>query len=173
MKLLLKIDVCFDIMSRQITVSEYAKLNNVHERTVYRWIQQGKVKADKVDGNWLIELDDDIRIDSSHDKDMTIVRLQAENNRLKEEVNYLRKQLDDVREERERSYIIIQQMQQDAESAKQRSDTIILQLTRQFEEQTKLLEDMRKRSLWTRVKTALGFAAYFRGQHSEYPHERQ
>jgi excisionase family DNA binding protein len=145
-------------MSRQITVSEYAKLNNVHERTVYRWIQQGKVKSDKVDGNWLIELDDDIKIDISHDKEMTIVRLQAENSRLKEEVNYLRKQLDDVKEERERSDIIIQQMQQDAEAAKQRSDTIILQLTRQFEEQTKLIEDMRHRSLWARVKTAFGFA---------------
>jgi excisionase family DNA binding protein len=144
-------------MSRQITVSEYAKLNNVHERTVYRWIQQGKVKSDKVDGNWLIELDDDIKIDISHDKEMTIVRLQAENSRLKEEVNYLRKQLDDVKEERERSDIIIQQMQQDAEAAKQRSDTIILQLTRQFEEQTKLLEDMRHRSMWSRVKTAFGF----------------
>jgi excisionase family DNA binding protein len=149
-------------MSRQITVSEYAKLNNVHERTVYRWIQQGKVKSDKVDGNWLIELDDDIRIDISHDKEMTILRLQVENSRLKEEVNYLRKQIDGVREERERYDIIIQQMQQDAEAARQRSDTIILHLTRQFEEQTKLLEDMRQSrasGLWSRVKTAFGFAA--------------
>jgi excisionase family DNA binding protein len=149
-------------MSRQITVSEYAKLNNVHERTVYRWIQQGKVKSDKVDGNWLIELDDDIKIDISHDKEMTILRLQVENSRLKEEVNYLRKQIDGVREERERYDIIIQQMQQDAEAARQRSDTIILHLTRQFEEQTKLLEDMRQSrasGLWSRVKTAFGFAA--------------
>jgi hypothetical protein len=38
-------------------------------------------------------------------------------------------------------------------------DTIILQLTQKFEEQTKLLEDMRHHSLWSRVKTAFGFAA--------------
>jgi hypothetical protein len=60
-------------------------------------------------------------------------------------------------------------MQQDSTEAQQRSDTIILQLTRQFEEQTNLLEDMRgkfdtatpadHRSLWSRVKATFGFAA--------------
>ncbi|MHC4533473.1 MAG: hypothetical protein ACYS6K_05930 [Planctomycetota bacterium] len=110
---------------------------------MYRRIQQGKVEADKIDGSWVIYLNDDISQDVSHDKNMTIVQLQSENIRLKEELNYLKQELDDAKKERERSNSIIQQMQTDAEATKQRSDTIILQLTRQFDEQTKLLEDPR------------------------------
>ena len=49
---------------------------------------------------------------------------------LKAEVEYLRKQLEQVRV--------------DAESSKERSDTIILQLTQQLDNQTKLIEDLRK-----------------------------
>jgi hypothetical protein len=36
---------------------------------------------------------------------------------------------------------------------------IIMQLTKQLEQQTLLIEDLRHRSLWSKVKTALGFAA--------------
>lgn len=118
-------------------------MKEVHERTVYRWIRQEKVKAEKVDGCWQIELDDkgfDNNPDTYQDKDMTTAKLKAENDRLLEEVNYLRKQLDDVKEERERS------------------DTIVMQLSRQIEKQTLMLEDLRNRSVWTKVKTALGFA---------------
>ena len=53
----------------------------------------------------------------------------------------------------------LQESRQREDGARQRSDTIILQLTRQFEEQNKLIEDMRHRSLWSRVKTAFGVAA--------------
>ena len=104
--------------------------------------------------------------------------------KLQQELAYTRREFDSARqrydvsmqqmqadliETRQRHDAIIQQMQQDSAEAQQRSDTIILQLTRQFEEQTKLLEDMRQsrasvsrsagRSLWSRVKTAFGFAA--------------
>jgi len=63
----------------------------------------------------------------------------------------------------------IERLQSELSESRSRSDTIILQLTRQFEEQTKLLEDMRgkfvsvppanHRSLWSRVRTAFRFAA--------------
>ena len=152
MKLLAEIDVYFDIMPRQVSVSEYANMYNLHERSVYRRIQQGKVEADKVDGSWVIHLDDDINQDISHDKNMTIVRLKSENMRLKEELNYLKQQLDDGKKERERSNSIIQQIQSDAEAAKQRSDTIIMQLTQQLDRAQLRLEDMRKRSIWRRLK---------------------
>jgi multidrug resistance efflux pump len=125
---------------------------NLHDRSVYRRIQQGKIEAEKVDGSWVIHIDDDISQDVSHDKNMTIVRLKSENIRLKEELDYLKQQLDDAKKERERSNSIIQQIQSDAEAAKQRSDTIIMQLTRQLEQQTLMLEDMRHRSIWRRLK---------------------
>jgi Arc/MetJ-type ribon-helix-helix transcriptional regulator len=62
---------------------------------------------------------------------------QRFNEQLKEENERLHQRLEQAME-------TIQQMQSDFESSKQRSDTIILQFTRQFEEQTKLLEDMRQ-----------------------------
>ena len=62
----------------------------------------------------------------------------------------------------------VEALEEELNESRQRSDTIILQLTRQFEEQTKLIEDMRQsrfeesrsagRSLWSKVKTAFGFA---------------
>lgn len=51
-----------------------------------------------------------------------------------------------------------QQLKQ-AHEAQQQSNMIIMQLTKQLEQQTLMLEDMRNRSLWTRVKAALGFAS--------------
>ena len=48
-----------------------------------------------------------------------------------------------------------QQMQADSAESQQRSDTIILQLTRQVEQKTLALEDMRDRSLWRRIKMAV------------------
>jgi len=51
-----------------------------------------------------------------------------------------------------------QQIEQYAE-AQQQSNMIIMQLTKQLEQQTLMLEDMRHKSLWQRVKAALGFAS--------------
>jgi hypothetical protein len=62
------------------------------------------------------------------------------------EIEYLRQELTEARQ-------ITKQMQEDAASSQQRSDTIIMQLTRQLEKQTLMLEDMRNRSLWHRIKT--------------------
>jgi len=50
--------------------------------------------------------------------------------------------------EQERTDQIIQQMQSDLESTKERSDTIVLQLTQQLDQQTKLLQDLRPKEWW-------------------------
>jgi hypothetical protein len=81
--------------------------------------------------------------------------------KLQQELAYTRKEFDSARQRygiaiqqvqtdlidtRQRHDAIIQPMQQDAAEAQQRSDTIVLQLTRQFEQQTKLLEDVREQN---------------------------
>jgi hypothetical protein len=133
-----------------MTVQDFVKKYKISRRTVYRWIESGKIHATKIDDKW--DIADDVDIDIHYDiddgdnnsdnntyeyKDQLIEQLRSEN-------EYLRSKLDQAQEDR------------------LRSDTIILQLTRQFEEQTKLLEDMRQSrasGLWARVKTAFGFAA--------------
>jgi predicted RNase H-like nuclease (RuvC/YqgF family) len=98
---------------------------------------------------------DEEQLNNIEEQDDLIAELKTRIEQQQNEIEYLRGELSSARQ---RTDQIIQQMQQDTESDKQRSDTIILQLTRQFEEQTKLLEDMRHRSMWSRVKTAFGFA---------------
>lgn len=59
--------------------------------------------------------------------------------------------------------------QMERREAKERSDTIIMHLTKQLEEKTVMLEDMRSRSIWTRVKTALGFECMEKSRLSHSP----
>ena len=133
-------------METKLTVPEYAMQKGLNQSTVYRWIQQGKIDTEKIDGvlHVVVALDE-IESQNASIKEPLIAQMQ-------EEIEYLREENKQLREELSFS-------RQREDEARQRSDTIILQLTRQFEEQTKLLEDMRQRSLWSRVKTAFGFAA--------------
>ncbi len=140
-----------------LTVSEYASKFKVNESTVRYRIKTGKLQSEMIDGKLHVVFEDEeITGDLQENYIKQIEQLLKQIEYLQEELS---QSLQRERESRESADAIIQQIQQDAESAKQRSDTIILQLTRQFEEQTKRLEDMRHRSLWSRVKTVFGFAA--------------
>jgi hypothetical protein len=125
---------------RFLTVQQYATETGISRSTVYRHIEQGKLETDEVDGVLHIVLDmsqNDPKL--PHYVSEMIQHLQTENEHLRQQVEKLQAEL---LESRQRSDSIIQQMQQDAADAQQRSDTIILQVTRQFEQQTLLLEDM-------------------------------
>jgi len=136
-------------METKLTVPEYAMQKGLNQSTVYRWIQQGKIDTEKIDGvlHVVVALDE-IESQNASIKEPLIAQMQ-------EEIEYLREENKQLREE-------LSSSRQREDEARQRSDTIILQLTLKFEEQTKLLEDMRKErasGLWARVKTAFGFAA--------------
>lgn len=133
-------------MIEKLTVQEYMRKSGISQATVYRHIKAGKLNTEKVNGTLYIIIKDENNDNNENQIDNELVE------QLRTENEYLRQQLEEAMK-------TIKQMQEDSESAKQRSDTIILQLTRQFEEQTKMLEDMRPSSLWSRVKTALGFAS--------------
>ena len=139
-----------------LTVSEYSSKFNVNESTVRYRLKTGKLQSEMIDGKLHVVFEDEeITGDLQENYIKQIEQLLKQIEYLQEELS---QSLQRERESRESADAIIQQIQQDAEAAKQRSDTIILQLTRQFEEQTKMLEDMPQRSLWSRVKTAFGFA---------------
>jgi predicted RNase H-like nuclease (RuvC/YqgF family) len=153
-------------MQKRYTIQEYADKMQVNASTVYRWSQQGKLTTEKIDGVLHVIVDDEkmqdetAKMQNYHGVDLQspsliITDMIAE---MKERIESLEEENKEKNRQIENLNLFIQQMQQDAEAAKQRSDTIILQLTRQFEEQTKLIEDMRHRSMWSRVKTMFGFA---------------
>lgn len=107
-----------------MTIQEAAKRLSKSESTVRRWIREAKLTATKVKGVWNIpdELVNDYLNNQSTGGSMegAIQQLRTENQYLKERI-------------------------QELESARERSDTIMLQLTRQNQQ---LLED--KRPFWQR-----------------------
>lgn len=132
------IDVKSNTMSKYITVSEYAKQQKVTERTVYRWVKNGDVSSKKMKGVLHIKVGEE-----QAREDDIILTLKSENRHFKEEIEYLRGRLE--------------QASETIDTIGERSDTIILQLTRQLESKQKQLEDLRDSSLWRRFKVALGF----------------
>jgi len=127
-------------MSKYITVSEYAQQEGVTERTAYRWVKNNDIDSKRIKGVLHVKIDKE-----GTDKDEFILTLKSENSHLREQIEYLQQRLEQAQD----------QVQED----RQRADTIIMQLTKQLEQQTLLLEDMRGRSIWKRFKTALGFAS--------------
>lgn len=110
-----------------MTIQEACQRLGKSESTVRRWIRSGKLKATRVKGVYDIpesaihELVNDKAFDQSVEGvDQVLIE------QLRSEVEYLRGEL---KAERENS-----------EQAKERSDTIILQLTRQLESQQRLIE---------------------------------
>jgi len=130
-----------------MTVQDFVQKYKISRRTVYRWIENGKIHATKIDDKW--DIADDADIDMANDVD------NGDNNYDNDTYEYKDQLIEQLRSENEYLRSKLDQSVED----RLRSDTIILSLTRQFEEQTKLIEDMSHRSLWSRVKTAFGFTA--------------
>jgi hypothetical protein len=139
MKLLSESDVYFDIMSEYVTVQEDAQIKGVTDRTVYRWIKSGDIEVQELNGrlHLKVDYDSDDTIDTKSDNENQMSEIQY----LKDNIEYLQNQLSQALQ-------TIDTMQED----RQRSDTIIMQLTKQLEQQTLLLEDLRQRSIWKRIK---------------------
>jgi len=115
-----------------LTLAEAAQKIGKSERTVRRLIKDGTIKAEKVGGVW--EISDLAALEPPADAGETqdvAGGLPALAEQLGSEVEYLRKQNEELRKELQESRF--------------RSDTIILQLT----EQRKLLEDLRE-PFWRR-----------------------
>jgi hypothetical protein len=119
---------------KRLTIQEYMRKAGISQATVYRHIKTGKLKAEKVNGVLHIIIRDD---NNENQFDNGLLE------QLRKENEYLRQHLGQAME-------TIQQMQKDSESAKQRSDTIILQLTRELENQQKLLE-YHQEPFWKRI----------------------
>lgn len=145
MKLLPESDVYFDTMSEYVTIQEYAQIKGVSDRTVYRWLKSGDIEVQEIKGrlHLKVDYDSDDTIDTKSDNENQMSEIQY----LKDNIEYLQNQLSQALQ-------TIDKMQED----RQRSDTIIMQLTRQLEQQTLMLEDLRHRSLWQRVKAVFATA---------------
>lgn len=123
-------------MSEYVSVQEYAEFKGVTDRTVYRWIKSGDVDVKEIDGKLHVKVDEQDNI--TIDRNVIIEKLTSENEHLRADVEYLQTQLS--------------QTLASIEEHRQRSDTIVLQLTQQVEQLTNqnqlLLEDFRPNRRW-------------------------
>ena len=119
-------------MQKRYTVQEYAEKMQLNTSTIYRQVQQGKLTAQKIDGVLHILIDE---------AEMHTERAKMQNDVVAE----LRKRIEHLERENGAKNALIQRMQADAETAKERADTIILQLTQQNQ---LLLEDLRPKRRW-------------------------
>ena len=116
-------------MTNWMSVSEAAEHLGISERQVRNYIKDGKLKAEKTNGKWCIDGSLEVTEGKPTEADHS------------DEIEWLRRQ--------------VEELQAELSETRQRSDTIILQLTQQLDKQTLMLEDMRNRSLWCRIKMAV------------------
>ena len=120
----------------------------VHDRTIRRYISEGKLQAKKEGRYVLINIDsvNDLRMTDhtpDHTEDHTedhiqtagskIVALQDQTRRQEEEILFLRDRIKELEQQSAET-------RKEAAEASQRHDTIVLQLTRQLEQSQRLLE---------------------------------
>ena len=126
-------------MTTQLTIQDAMKHFNVSERTIRRWIKQGKVNAEKIGGRYFIDVDlkDSMTDDRTPDKAALIGQLQAENAHLRDQLTEKDNQL--IRRDEQTDHL------QQLLAVSQKS---IQQLT---EQNQFLLEDTRRRTWWKRI----------------------
>ena len=161
-------------MAIWMPINEAAQILEIHPRTLRRHVDNGKRTSRMEDGKRMVLLEEDevatatatanandsandsangngTANDNDHmdviaEKDKRIEDLQSQVQTLEGALSDLQSRFDFL--------------QNEASESRTRSDTIILQLTRQFEQQTVMLEDMRNkpsraRELWHRLKVVL------------------
>ena len=126
--------------TQHLTINEYSQQFKVSPNTIRRHINNKKLEAEKIDGKWLIKVNQEINQDVTQTNDIVTQKLLDEKDK---HIEILNKQTHNL-----------QQLLDDANEARTRSDTIIMQLTQQLERTQLQLEDLRDtKTLWQRVRS--------------------
>ena len=146
--------------SKWVTVKEVAQVRNCSERYVLKLIAQNVLKAKKNGRRWLVLLDSsELTQNSSTLDSQTTIKtsnktdwnnselVRIANQQLEDknnEIKYLKEQL----EQKDRQ---IESIQKSADESRERSDTIIMTLSKNLSETQKALE-MKNMSWWKKLK---------------------
>jgi hypothetical protein len=135
----------------KITVLEYANIKGVSKQAVQQQISKGKLKAEKIDGQWFInEVPSVVTNPSTNQQANLGTNQQASTNNQKVSADNQKELLDQLKSENE----YLRNKLDGADEARTRSDTIIMQLTQQLERTQMQLEDLREtKTLWQRVRS--------------------
>ena len=135
----------------KITVLEYANIKGVSKQAVQQQISKGKLKAEKIDGQWFInEVPSVVTNPSTNQQANLGTNKQTSTNNQKVSADNQKELLDQLKSENE----YLRNKLDGADEARTRSDTIIMQLTQQLERTQMQLEDLREtKTLWQRVRS--------------------
>ena len=123
--------------TQHLTINEYSQQFKVSPNTIRRHINNKKLEAEKIDGKWLIKVTQEITQEVTQEITQKLLDEKDKH------IEILNKQTHNL-----------QQLLDDANEARTRSDTIIMQLTQQLERTQLQLEDLREtKTLWQRVRS--------------------
>lgn len=127
-------------MTKWVTVSEASVILGMSERTIWRRVAEGSIEAKSEHGRRYIS------VDVSIDNDDNVVSNGMTNTDRNDIINFLRTELADRNK-------LIEQLQTEVKSVRERSDTIIMKLTQELESQRRLFQGLKPgkkkdRSFW-------------------------
>lgn len=125
-----------------IPIAEATSEFSISERTLWRRIQKGTIKSRKEGRHRLVSREavaESVQTQQSPTGDLSVIEQRRQ---LRMDINYLRTENNELRAQ-------LRDESDKADAAKQRSDTIILQLTRQME-QAQLALEAHREPFWKR-----------------------
>ena len=125
------------------TIQQYAAYKNVSVNTIRNWIKQKKVNATKKDNQWFITC---TNADTNYGTNTsTNASTNASTNDNK---NYI-----ELLQEKDKQIEFLKSQLEESNQARQRADTILMQLSQQTDRQQLQIEDMRRnRSIFARIR---------------------
>ena len=125
------------------TIQQYAAYKNVSVNTIRNWIKQKKVNATKKDNQWFITCTDTDTNTSTNTDTNTSTNTSTNDNK-----NYI-----ELLQEKDKQIEFLKSQLEESNQARQRADTILMQLSQQIDRQQLQIEDMRRnRSIFARIR---------------------
>ena len=125
------------------TIQQYAAYKNVSVNTIRNWIKQEKVNATKKDNQWFITCTDTDTNTSTNTDTNTSTNTSTNDNK-----NYI-----ELLQEKDKQIEFLKSQLEESNQARQRADTILMQLSQQTDRQQLQIEDMRRnRSIFARIR---------------------
>ena len=121
------------------TIQQYAAYKNVSVNTIRNWIKQKKVNATKKDNQWFI---------TCANTDTNTSTNTSTNASTNDNKNYI-----ELLQEKDKQIKFLKSQLEESNQARQRADTILMQLSQQIDRQQLQIEDMRRnRSIFARIR---------------------
>ena len=122
-------------MAKTMTIPEASQALGVSQRTIHRWIRDGKLSAKKIDRQWRVDVDiETVKDNGKSDLDAQLVeQLRSENAHIREQLVRRDEQIDHLTQ-------VVAMSQKN-----------IGALTEQLDDSRQMIEDMRSRSWWRRI----------------------